>query len=218
MTTIGKLLDRLLPNGSNPPTKGAAASWQELPKWPPDVFAVTATLLNLSGWYGVKKFTGWEEDNIFFQGGYLDGPEGIKTVARAWGESQREQPPPEAVALLGVLHALWKTLIGAAGEDVLSEAIGVNSTPPPWADAAMKLMLMADHACAGMGFNMQGSGNPISDFYLLETQRYIEKKPPLVLKYLNNSLCAMVPSTEVCVQRVCANTSRTVLCQYIPNS
>jgi hypothetical protein len=80
----------------------------------------------------------------------------------------------------------------------------IGSIKDETADAAFKLMMIADAACEGVGFVAQSNTRPFADFVLQAHLDYLEKRDgngeePL-LPWIPTSLCRMVPTSEVCVQ------------------
>ena len=49
MTTIGAVIRNMMPSGTNP--GGDDPDWSTCPEWPPDLFGVTATLIERTGLY-----------------------------------------------------------------------------------------------------------------------------------------------------------------------
>jgi len=57
MSTVFQVIKRLCPRGITRDKKGKK-SWKRFPFWPPDTFAVAATLVDLSGCYAHPCFAG----------------------------------------------------------------------------------------------------------------------------------------------------------------
>jgi len=67
-TTVGDVIARLLPRGSNMHTDG---SLKRCPDWPPDLFAVAATLVETSGCYAEPCYTApWNHGDYHYTDDY----------------------------------------------------------------------------------------------------------------------------------------------------
>jgi|SRR5882672_266095 len=167
MSTILDLVRRLLPQGSN-----GFGNWKSCPSWPPDAFAVAATLARLSGCYSRIR------------------------VSRS---SQSLQQEGIRWRLHGVVpkSALecWKVLI----RDGSRKLSAVGSTPVWWT-AALELVAIADEASRGMGFVLPAKQlSLLAKIVLYENWRYVGKLDR-TLKNVPHSLCLHVPKSEACVQ------------------
>jgi len=176
MQTVREIIARMLPDG----TGGRRDPWSALPLWPPDLFAVAATLVSLSGCYAHTRYLCGFDDCSFDQG-YR---EGIDRVARAYA---RFDSPDE-------LKKVWKTLLSRewAVQNPAEMESGV------WWDAAMFLMAVADAACAGIGFEPDHP-TPTS---VLAFEAYLQKvdHKSSPLPFLPHSLCSHVSPDIACVQ------------------
>jgi hypothetical protein len=216
MTTIKDVVFRLFPEGTNPlPTSGTggqphAPNHQIVPGWPPDVFALGATLLNLSGCYSHPRYVGWIE-NFFAEEGYSNE---VIEVAGRWSEGEEV---PE-------VQNYWERVIAASGERVhlpLNEDVDdVDREIPDWWGSVVMLTFIADEASRGIGFGAaygseDGPGTegaeahagqpcqarPVALFFLAQHEAFIRgDTDQLRLKHIPTSLCQMVPPEEVCVQ------------------
>ncbi len=175
MATIGLLLHQMFPNGTR---SDEADSWDKIPLWPIDIFAFVAKLVDISGayqhvvvrpGYGNQNPFGLEDD---------DWPEKRDGVAKAvaWGMIQHRlsSNPLSAAELtyceealkkeafeivigceLNFLLDAWKAIYDA-WDDRISPNLGLNDVDnyesPEWAKAAIRLMIIMDHACLGVGF------------------------------------------------------------------
>jgi hypothetical protein len=175
------VIKRLLPDGTTP---ALAPQWRRPPFWPPDLFAVTATLATMSGCYTRPRYTAHWQPGCFFRDSYL---ERVRKAGRIWRQEKR---------IPAVVRQLWTNIISNGRSPVVDPSA-------PWCDAAMTLMAIADEASVGVGFVVK-SGTTIFADYLLRIYRndFVGRKrvrrthgPKLPL-----SLCWMVPPSEVCVQ------------------
>ncbi len=78
MPTVNQIIKRLLPTGSNLEVN---ESIDEFPRWPPDAFAVTATLVHLSGFYSHTRYIDAGNDGYFFSN---DIRQKLKSVGNHW--------------------------------------------------------------------------------------------------------------------------------------
>lgn len=120
-TTVGEVLEYLVP---------ALGGSKDCPKWPPDVFAITATVLARSGAY-VRVVTTWPPTPNW-------GDE-VNAAAEAW----EDQKDPAAIPLL---RQSWDAII--QGWDApINRLLGRGDV----CDALVTLMATADVACEGAG-------------------------------------------------------------------
>lgn len=131
---VKEIVRQLLPNGS----RGKPGDVDDYPRWPPDVFAVAAFLLQQSDSYAFVQHRKkgelgheLEEESEFLQ---------------ITGELWSELPCLESEFHQKV-DDLWREL--AFSEDLISSARANSS----WVIAAAKLVIIADVACAGIGFH-----------------------------------------------------------------
>lgn len=133
------LIRRMTPEG----TRGDRR-WEMPPIWPPDLFAVAATLVDRSSAYRHLL-------NPHHAAYRLTRPEAhhrVRTVAKAW-RSNAWLPQKLYRNERKVLQRLWRKVLAGAedvGEDV-------------WVCAALELMMIADEASAGLGFYPEPSAD-----------------------------------------------------------
>jgi len=192
MPTISQLIERLLPNGSNPE---ATPSWDLFPNWPPDLFAVAATLINLSGCYTLSRYTGWDHSQLLFQSGFHFGSErSIEGIIGEWEltfTDEARSPPPE-------LMGWWNIVRENGGQRVYDDSL---NRPAAWHDAVFCLMLVADGVSVAVGFTPPNE----SKYFVAQTvfTDYTERakgKAALTEIQLPHSLCWMVSPDEAVVQ------------------
>jgi hypothetical protein len=149
--------------------------------WPPDVFAVAAALIELSGCYAHARYSGRSKGPGLFGERYLKD---VRQAASLW---RRDLHPPAAA------RDAWRTL--AECEHPVGRSIAASQE---WRDAAVRLLAIADEACAGVGFRAASGSFPFADFVLSAHREYLASGERL-LPHLPNSLCVMVPASEACV-------------------
>ncbi|MDQ3031628.1 MAG: hypothetical protein M3Y87_04365 [Myxococcota bacterium] len=186
MPTVGDLVRYLLPGGTVPGSK--APEYAACPVWPPDAFAVAATIVERSACYTRDRYSGRGEPRgprarwaPFFGLSYLE-----RTVeaGRRW-RSEQEVP--------ALSQAAWKTIVAGFGD-----AIG-PSTSDAVADAAIELLAVADEACEGNGF-APGDPSPFASFVLAEHLRFASASGAGAIPDVRVSLCIAVPHDRACVQ------------------
>lgn len=180
--TVEEVIRRLLPKGSIP---GADGSFDECPIWPPDLFAVAATLLERSSVYVNPAFTtGWNAGSYIFDDNYVND---IESIGDEWAKTTL--PPVR-------LKQLWKALLAESHADTYRSGA--------WQLIAMRLMGISDHAAAGFGFAPEKHlKRADAEFMAAVINAYRDllagtKKVPL--PYIPSSLCVCVPKHVVCVQ------------------
>jgi Transposase DDE domain len=122
MPTIVETLKLSFPYGTNPRARGSSSS---CPEWPPDLFAVAATLLERSSAYAELGCTaGWDSKAYFFSNAYR------REVIKAGAEWARTGNVPH------VVRDLWQKLRRLGSNDVTIESLPI----------IMRLMAAADEA------------------------------------------------------------------------
>lgn len=178
MPPIRVLLNHLLPGGTEPAAAGEA-SWSACPPWPPDVFAVAATIAERSACYARDRYGG--QPGGLFDGAYL---ERVRVAGAEWRSEGRT---PDRVA------ELWRVLLDH--EEVL---VG-ESLPSSVTDATMELMAIADESCVGVGF-APNAPTPVAAFVLDEHRRFAKSGSGGLVRDPRVSLCIAVPPDRACVQ------------------
>jgi len=177
MPTVFEHLRELLPRGTNP---GPDHSFRKCPAWPPDLFAVAATLLDSSSYYATPPFTaGWDETAYIFTDDYVKQ---VTDIAETWARAGTVPP---------ALQELW----GGFTRD------GDAEIRPDLLPTIIRLLAIADAASIGVGFAptmAPSKGFPSVVLEALFTLASTGKST--ILPYVPSSLCKMVPNTKVCVQ------------------
>lgn len=124
--------------------------WQRCPRWPPDVFAVAAYLLELSGAY-LRLLRQWPPSGdageaCLFENGQWS--EEMRRIGITWRERWNEDRVPKEVS------RWWKILTGRIGRGVAVEEIGDDEV---LACALLQLAIAADEASFGAGIVHGGS-------------------------------------------------------------
>jgi len=171
---VVEIVKRLLPGGSQ-----AAGKWDKPPVWPPDLFAVTATIINQSGVYARSRYMAHHPD-CAFEAAYLD------YVIKTGGAWRSSGAPPD-------LLADWQRLTSPSFE--MTETTKHDDA---WL-AAFRLLAIADEASQGVGF-AAGEGSKFATLLLEGLKTLRETGRPIdELPHLPSSLCVNVPPTECCV-------------------
>lgn len=156
------------------------------PYWPADVFAVAATLMELSGCYA---------DAIPVEGHHDDHADYINEVMDAAGEWQKTGICPPAV------ESWWSDLILAYGQTTVADICDAQSNPFPTIVALlMRLLSASDEASAGVGW-VPRAGEPYATSAVVEraTASFLKNVGAAVLPYVPRSLCEMVPPDKATV-------------------
>lgn len=128
-----------MPRGSWPSesSDSSAADWKRVPWWPPDVFAVAATLAQLSDLHTHPSVRGGA--------GLGNHAREAKLLGKAWANFSFSHR-----SLTRQLQRQWDTLL--ASSDRLVSIAPAGALLPEWARAAISLLAISDEACAGVGF------------------------------------------------------------------
>lgn len=194
MSTVKSIVRRLCPSGTN---RGPTENIERFPFWPPDLFAVCATIINMSGCYARPRYMASESDECLFrEDGYRSTIEKVGRDFGLWGSEEdnkvitKESPSEETIEMM---QDLWNVLLNEPSDNL--ETLGQEC-----ADAAIKLMMIADEASGGIGFiQVPQRILPYSDL-VFDEHSYLLEKQKRLLPHLPHSLCLMVPSCELCIQ------------------
>jgi hypothetical protein len=208
MPTVNDIIRRLFPAGTRLNEAREApvsATWSTHPFFGPDLFAVAATLVNLSGCYAHPAVTDEAAGRDTILGNRPDPePNYVSRVAdlgRIWADDAKSRS--ESARLQNQLKFLWAQLTAAGTAEVaqpLADAL------PTWCAAAVELLAIADRASKGIGF-VYGS-TQMSKLMVKRHFHWAEQDPANPLKgltpsdrrRLTSTLCLLVPPEECCVQ------------------
>jgi hypothetical protein len=143
MPTIGQVIERLMPRGTDYRNADeqvehkTAPDWTSPPIWPPDMFGVVATLVRLSECY----------THCSVRGG---GPLGESHTATTRRRGREWARSPRHPACYAWVFKQWTAIRKSWGHNVGNCRNG--SRLAPWAIAALRLLAAADEASAGVGF------------------------------------------------------------------
>ena len=197
MSTVGGVMMRLLPHGTSRwrGDEPAAVDWRRPPSWPPDLFAVAATLVNLSGAYAHTAVTVDASGNA--AGGFAKRTHEL-------GEQWARLAPRRVVRRV---VELWIELLDAWP---LSVSVPTTDRLPPWCHAALELMAIADEAAAGFGFptaNGRGLAGTRRVLAATAMARHFPRLAPGSVvdpgfdpRRAPSTLCKVVPPEQCCVQ------------------
>ena len=181
---VGEVLARLLPRGSlgtRPAGQRAwhddLTPWQVCPPWPPDLFAVAATLVQKSGAYAYRV-------HDVGRGGAFDADyvEFVTGLGQAWRES---------LTVPSAVQELWSTVCAQM-------RVPLDRATPEWRFACLKLLASADEASVGIGY-VDGATQfaaLVASAYAVWANRRRLQEP---LMHLPHSLAWRVPPSECCV-------------------
>lgn len=201
MPTLSEIVQGLLP-----PSRGIERRhWRSVCAWPPDLFAVAATIAERSSLY--------TDIHLIEEVARNPASERTGVSAEAVGLSWREgSSTPKEV------YALWSDLMRRHGSAPV-ELGGPDALA--WKRIVLRLLIIADVAAGGFGYMPSPRSGPLQwivmEAYRLNAERldaHSRAKPdelsllddepvPVggdVLPYLPYSLCIMVPPTAACVQ------------------
>jgi hypothetical protein len=178
-------------------TAATATTWTSCPAWPPDVFAVVATIIDQSGCY---TYSGPQPGLIPAHVAYLTD---VDLLASLW--TNLSSVPTD-------IENLWYDLYQAHGSVVLGEICD----SPAVCSVLFKLFAIADEACRSMGWAKPGNATPataptataslgvkdvtFADFARMSLALAGEANPStMVLPYTPHSICSLVPTDTAIV-------------------
>jgi hypothetical protein len=194
---VGDIVSRLLPRGSGLEDEEPGAAWDidrtpwaACPSWPPDLFAVAASLVKRSDAYSAFVQSPWS--------GTLFTPQYREEVVRLGTQWRKDLQPP------GEVQHMWEELV-----DVFAVPLGplhsveASAAPLPgrhWARLALRLMAVADEASIGIGLTY-AQVSPFAELVTAESQAALKKTKEVerVLRQIPSSVCWRVPQEECCV-------------------
>lgn len=133
--SVKSLIHTLLPNGS----RGVRGEISEYPFWPPDIFGVCAFLLQQTdGYTYLQDHRNGALGSII---GNVDTKIGLIAVGQSWSNLPYLSREAESI-----VSKLWFEL--TCTMDCISEVNGSTK----WLINAVKLLIIADEACKGVGF------------------------------------------------------------------
>jgi hypothetical protein len=203
--TVLDVIKSVLPDGTDQNDTG----WNQVCRWPPDVFAAVATLAERSGLYAEPAFTcRWDSGSILTP---LIMAE-TQVAGKAW--AIRGEPPE-------IVCELWRKLVQEHGHLVVGES---SKRALEWKAIVFKLLAISDEACPSVGFvPVPDASAPVDAGLSVRTSHVAyaflsdydkwRKKPVKgdvvrggdLLPYLPHSLCIRVPPEILCVQpKTCA--------------
>lgn len=177
MPTVAQIIKRMLPSGTSWTSR--RADWKKAPFWPPDLFAVAATLVNMSGCYARPHHLCGFEDCKY--------DDKYREEIEEWGKEYGDGSIPDEVQQRW--DVLWKKSWPVNGRE---EDCG------DWWEAAMRLLAISDEACVGVGFaERKPRLIAYKVFQALKAEAVSGEKR---LPYVPHSLCIDVSPDEACVQ------------------
>lgn len=145
------------------------------PNWPPDLFAITGSMIEVSGCYTLASP---DRAELAGHGAYLDY---VRAAARTWNEDSFL--PPEDV------KAHWETLLTQYGHLPLS-SIGAHRAA---VEHLLALFAIADEASVGIGWDVTKQEAGDHTFAALAMDCMADKSGESVfMRYLPTSLCCVV--------------------------
>jgi hypothetical protein len=194
MARVIDTIHRLFPNGTNHGDKGI----EYFPMWPPDMFAVAATLVKEAGCYTHPTFGGCGTRGLFSSAKYRKEVDDLAT-----GLASLSLSSADGLKTVKKLQDLWRLLLDS------KEVVVCRDTPSSstlkWWSAAMRMLAIADEASAGIGFLLKSqpqhtkSGLQFSAW--ITSQHFLAAQgKKTLLPHPTKSLCLMVPFEELSVQ------------------
>lgn len=138
MPSILNIVHRLFPQGTS---LLHSNTWTQPPFWPPDAFAVAATLVNLSGCYALDRYSVAGSTNYFFTKDLLAE---LQKEGSYWAEECLPTSPSQKMA-----KCAWNCPTEHE-EDEVTDIERLDDWA--WRDAAITLLYLADVASSGVGF------------------------------------------------------------------
>lgn len=178
----------LAPNGTNaysiirPEVEGATPSPYSCPNWPPDLFAVVASIIERSACY---TSAAPNRNDLTTYAMHLDR---IDETARLWN-GDPAAPPSEIVAM-------WETMLTSYGETLLNDVCQTEGL----VNILLAMFAVADEACTGMGWDVDTALAKEKPFASVAMGSMADAlMASELMRHLPTSFCAMVPPDRAIV-------------------
>jgi hypothetical protein len=193
--TVLDVIRIVLPDGTN-----GTKRWRDVCAWPPDLFATVASITERSGLYSQEIFTSYWIEGFTLKDEWMKL---VREVGSAWATTGS---PPAHV------RKLWRELIGKFKEAPIDDP---SAPALAWKKIVFDLLVIADEACAGIGFLPEDEGGEneeetasIFQFAVYKSYSAWMKQSFInpdhvggeILPHLPFSLCIHVPRALLCVQ------------------
>ena len=180
VVTLGAILESLMPSGTRPDI--GPRSWQECPSWPPDAFAVAATIAERSGCYA--------EPGVVLS---RDQPERLAKKRWASRAARLGKEWSETGKIPSSVVRLWNILFKSRDQPIFAAAgDGID-----WKRAVVRLLAVADEACVNIGFIPELPMKGISKVVFEEYLSY-QLNGTTRLQF-PHSLCFLISASALCV-------------------
>ena len=170
MSEVLELIKRMLHNGSRERNIDIEHSWDLIPIWPPDVFAVVGTLLERSSGYRQviepPSLGGPRHPELGITDQILQMKLG--TAAKCWAWNMFGEPQPDIVDQISkfdpelaavvlkndvqIIHDCWHQLVHVHAGDSVASSNSLETQA--WWLPALSLLIAADIASSGLGFRV----------------------------------------------------------------
>lgn len=170
-------------------------AWQKFPNWPPDLFAITAYLLNVTGAYhfispgNSSQFNSVTE--LFFS---KDELQKIKRAAQSWRNNLTRTP--------AWVQTEWSVILQSTRRLTALRQDDEGSQAPLWWRSALRLCLFADETCSDIGFNFDRDNDWLNGPIMSSWDGLLKKSGGKNLIEIHEgmySLCIAASRDAVCV-------------------
>ncbi|MCK9917366.1 hypothetical protein MXD81_50325 [Microbacteriaceae bacterium K1510] len=178
--TVGDVIRRLLPYGTETEPVPRRSPWQQCPQWPADVFAAAAGVVHASSCYA--------EPGIALS---RNDAERVQKRARAQAHMEAGRRWAEQMIVPDLAQQHWATLYKAFDRPIDDSTRAAEN----WKRAALALVAISDEACSGAGFFPIGDDG-VANYVWYELMARGSRKPVLALPH---SIALLVPNEIACV-------------------
>lgn len=178
--TVGDIVCRLLPYGTQIKPIPKLPPWQPCPQWPADVFAAAADVVHASSCYA--------EPGIALSRNVAEREEKSERATRHMDAGKRWA---ETMIVPPLAQQHWTTLHDAFDAPIDDSTRAAEK----WKRAALALVAISDEACAGVGFFPIGADG-VANYVWYELIARGGRKPALALPH---SIALLVPNEIACV-------------------
>lgn len=149
--TVGEFISKVFPKGTDGCGTSSAASIDQAPHWPPDLFAVSALLIYRSSAYhrvaaGDRRFSTPPDGCLLITDAEIKK---FQSAGQGWSRSAKRPK---------IVEQLWRQLLRSRNAP-LSVTQSRENTQPKWWRYAYALFAIADEACADVGYFHQSSAS-----------------------------------------------------------
>jgi hypothetical protein len=210
-SSVVSLINSIFPEGTRAVDEPAEGENEEeygsligqAPDWPPDLFAVYAHLLHTAGAYhyltpgGIGLDSSGKQPEIVVSRAEITR---LRDIGKRWYADDPKNEPADQ----SEIEELWATIV--TSDDPVCSDPSDESEMPDWWTAALRLMIIADETCFGVGYLTGGKRTWIRDALTATIKNAIEEDAT------PDEIASGHYRSRAAYSSICARASREVVC------